>query len=136
MSGKEPLKCKIVLIGEKGVGKTSIIDRYVRNNFMLELLSTAGLCYTEKTVLIKDYNQSIKFEIWDTAGQEKYRSLAKVFYTNGDAIILIYDITERRSFEEIKNYWINEIKANISTKPSNSQIYNIIIFYSICTRGK
>ena len=71
-------------------------------------------------VFIKDYNQSIKFEIWDTAGQEKYRSLAKVFYTNRDAIILIYDITERRSFKEIKKYWINEIKDNTSSKQSNS----------------
>jgi len=120
MSEKESLQCKVVLIGETRVGKTSIINRYISDNFSSSLSPTPGASFTAKTVFIKDYNQSIKFEIWDTAGQEKYRSLAKVFYTNRDAIILIYDITERRSFEEIKNYWINEIKANISTKPSNS----------------
>ena len=136
MYEKKPLECKVVLIGETLVGKTSIINRYISHNFSSSLSPTPGASFTKKKGFIKDYNQSIKFEIWDTAGQEKYRKLAKIFYTNADAIILIYDITKRKSFEEIKNYWINEIKANISTKPSNSQIYNIIIFYSICTRGK
>ena len=136
MSEKESLQCKVVLIGETRVGKTSIINRYNSDKFSSSLSASPGASFTEKKGFIKDYNQSIKFEIWDTTGQEKYRSLAKVFYKNAAAIILIYDITKRKSFEEIKNYWINEIKANISTKPSNSQIYNIIIFYSICTRGK
>ena len=120
MSEKEPLQCKVVLIGEESVGKTSIINRYISDNFRSSLSPTSGASFTTKTVFIKDYIQSIKFEIWDTAGQEKYRLLARVFYKNADAIILIYDITERKSFEEIKNYWINEIKANISKKPSNS----------------
>ena len=119
MSGKEPLKCKIVLIGEKGVGKTSIIDRYVRNNFRLELLSTAGLCYTEKTVLIKDYNQSIKFEIFDTAGEERFRSIVKLYYGKSDVCIFTYDTTNRVLFEKIKNYWIKEMKASSSSTPSN-----------------
>ena len=61
----------------------------------------------------------IKFEIWDTAGQEKYRSLAKVFYKNSSACILVYDITRRNSFEELKNFWINEIKLNGSPNLSN-----------------
>ena len=120
MYEKKPLECKVVLIGETRVGKTSIINRYISDNFSSSLSPAPGANFEQKKMLIKDYNQSIKFEIWDTAGQEKYRSLAKVFYTNRDAIILIYDITERRSFEEIKKYWINEIKANISKKPSNS----------------
>ena len=120
MSEKESLQCKVVLIGETRVGKTSIINRYNSDKFSSSLSPTPGASFTEKKGFIKDYNQSIKFEIWDTAGQEKYRSLAKVFYTNADAIILIYDITKRKSLEEIKKYWINEIKANISKKPSNS----------------
>ena len=53
---------------------------------------------------------SINYEIWDTAGQEKYRALAKVFYKNAAVCILVYDITRRASFEEIKNYWIKEVK--------------------------
>ena len=120
MSEKEPLQCKVVLIGETRVGKTSIINRYISDNFSSSLSPTPGASFTAKTVFIKDYNQTIKFEIWDIAGQEKYRSLAKIYSENAAAIILIYDITERRSFEEIKKYWINEIKDNTSSKQSNS----------------
>ena len=54
--------------------------------------------------------KSIKFEIWDTAGQEKYRSLTKIFYKDAGAAILVYDITRKESFEEIQKYWINQIK--------------------------
>ena len=120
MSEKEPLQCKVVLIGETRVGKTSIINRFISDNFSSSLSPSPVASFTAKTVFIKDYNQSIKFEIWDTVGQEKYRLLERVFYTNADAIILIYDITKRKSLEEIKKYWINDIKANISKKPSNS----------------
>ena len=109
---KEALPCKVVLIGESGVGKTSIISRYISNSFNSVLASTPGANFTTKTVFLKDKNQSIKFEIWDTAGQEKYRALAKVFYKNSSVCILVYDITRRSSFEELKKYWVNEIKTN------------------------
>ena len=113
------LACKVVLIGESGVGKTSIITRYISDTFSSTLSPTSGANFTTKTVDIKEYNQKIKFEIWDTAGQEKYRSLAKVFYKNSSACILVYDITRRNSFEELKNFWINEIKLNGSPSLSN-----------------
>jgi Ras-related protein Rab-22 len=119
MSDKEAMQCKVVLIGESGVGKTSIINRYISNTFSQVLTATPGASFTTKTVFLKDYNQSIKFEIWDTAGQEKYRALAKVFYKNAAVCILVYDITRKSSFEELKNYWINEIKANDSQNLSN-----------------
>jgi small GTP-binding protein len=109
---KEALPCKVVLIGESGVGKTSIISRYISNSFNSVLASTPGANFTTKTVFLKDKNQSIKFEIWDTAGQEKYRALAKVFYKNSSVCILVYDITRRASFDELKKYWVNEIKTN------------------------
>ena len=119
MSEKESLKCKVVLIGETRVGKTSIINRYISDNFSSSLSPTPGASFTAKTVFIKDYNQSIKFEIWDTAGQEKYRALAKVFYKNAAVCILVYDIINKKSFDELKNYWINEIKANASPNLCN-----------------
>ena len=118
MSDKEALQCKVVLIGESGVGKTSIINRYIQNTFSPVLTATPGASFTTKTILLKEYNQSIKFEIWDTAGQEKYRALAKVFYKNASVCILVYDICRKKSFEELKNYWINEIKANGSSNLS------------------
>ena len=112
MSEKEALQCKVVLIGESGVGKTSIINRYISDKFSTVLTATPGASFTTKTVFLKDFNQSIKFEIWDTAWQEKYRALAKVFYKNAAVCILVYDITRKKSFDELKNYWVNEIKAN------------------------
>ena len=111
---KKALPCKVVLIGESGVGKTSIIARYMSNTFNPTIGSTPGANFTTKTVFLEDENQSIKFEIWDTAGQEKYRSLAKVFYKNASVCILVYEITRRVSFEELKKYWINELEANAS----------------------
>ena len=118
MGENEALQCKVVLIGESGVGKTSIINRYISNVFSTNLTATPGASFTTKTVFLKEYEQSIKFEIWDTAGQEKYRSLAKVFYKNAAICILVYDITRKESFDELKNYWINQIKANSSQNMS------------------
>ena len=119
MSDKAALQCKVVLIGESGVGKTSIINRYISNTFSNVLTATPGASFTSKTLFLKDYNQSIKFEIWDTAGQEKYRALAKVFYKTAAVCILVYDITRKTSFEELKNYWVNEVKANASPNMCN-----------------
>ena len=117
---KVSIPCKVVLIGESGVGKTSIISRYISNTFSSVLMATPGANFTTKTILLKDENQSIKFEIWDTAGQEKYRALAKVFYKNAAVCILVYDITRRASFEELKKYWIQELKGNASPNVSKS----------------
>jgi len=119
MSDKAALQCKVVLIGESGVGKTSIINRYISNAFSNVLTATPGASFTSKTLFLKDYNQSIKFEIWDTAGQEKYRALAKVFYKTAAVCILVYDITRKTSFEELKNYWVNEVKTNASPNMCN-----------------
>ena len=109
---KVSIPCKVVLIGESGVGKTSIISRYITNTFKSQLMSTPGANFVTKTVIMEDENQSIKFEIWDTAGQERYRALAKVFYKNAAVCVLVYDITRKSSFEELKNYWVKEIKEN------------------------
>jgi Ras-related protein Rab-22 len=106
------LTCKVVLIGESGVGKTSIISRYMTNTFKSQLMSTPGANFVKKNVIMEDEKKSINFEIWDTAGQEKYRSLAKVFYKNATVCVLVYDITRKSSFEAVKNYWIKEIKEN------------------------
>ena len=106
------LTCKVVLIGESGVGKTSIISRYITNTFKSQLMSTPGANFVTKNIILEDENQSIKFEIWDTAGQERYRALAKVFYKNAAVCVLVYDITRKTSFNELKNYWYKEIKEN------------------------
>ena len=103
--------CKVVLLGEAGVGKTSIISRYVNNTFSDVLMSTTGASFATKKVDI-DSEHKIKFQIWDTAGQERFRSLAKIFYQNAAVAVLVYDITRRDSFEKLKDFWIKELKEN------------------------
>ena len=106
------IKCKVVLIGKSGVGKTSIISRYTTNVFKESLMTTPGANFTTRQVEFPQYKKTIKFEIWDTAGQERYRSLAKVFYNNASACILVYDITNKDTFDDLINYWVPEIKEN------------------------
>ena len=111
MSDDNAKTCKVVLLGESGVGKTCIIARFINNTFEDNIMSTTGASYAGKTMSFDELNgQSIKFEIWDTAGQEKYRALTKIFYKDAGVAILVYDITRKESFAEIKNYWYNQIK--------------------------
>ena len=83
-------------------------------------------------------NQKIKFELWDTAGEEKYRAIARVFYQNSSVCILVYDITRKASFDEIKNFWINEIKQHLQDNASKIIFKNKINFnyFSLCIGRK
>ena len=119
------LKCKVVLLGKSGVGKTSIISRYTTDTFKESLMTTPGANFITKKVDFPDLKKTIKFEIWDTAGQERYRSLAKVFYNNANACILVYDITNKGSFDELINYWVPQLKENA---PKNIGMIYIFIY--------
>ena len=102
---------KVVLVGESGVGKTSIITQFIDQTFQEDIQSTTGGTFSTKSVVC-DGGKVLKFEIWDTAGQEKYRSLTTMFYKDANAAVMVYDVTRADSFEEIKNYWSNQIKDN------------------------
>ena len=104
---------KVVLLGESAVGKTSIITRFVENKFKQDVMSSLSANFISKKVEIGK-NQFIKFDIWDTAGQEKYRALTKIFYQDSKIVILVYDITNKNSFNELKNYWYEKVKENSS----------------------
>jgi small GTP-binding protein len=110
MEGKDNITCKVVLVGESGVGKTCIIQRYVNNDYNENTESTSTSTYTYKSIDYKNLNKSISFDIWDTAGQELYRALAKNFYLNASIGILVYDIRRKKSFEAIKDYWYEQLK--------------------------
>jgi len=111
LTKEDVLICKVVLLGESSVGKTCIITRFIDNLFQQDVITTTGASYATKSILYKDYhNKIIKFEIWDTAGQEKYRSLTQIFYKDAAIAILVYDITSEKSFEEMENYWYKQIK--------------------------
>ena len=103
---------KVVLIGESGVGKTSIIAQFTKGIFNQDVMSTNGATFSTKKKDFKDAKKTLSFEIWDTAGQEKYRSLAKMFFKDAAVALLVYDITTKKSFDEIKSYWMNLVKEN------------------------
>ncbi len=124
-SVKKPPSCKVVLLGDSGVGKTCIISRYISGAFDQNSPSTNGASYASKIINFEDLNKTISLDIWDTAGQEKYRSIANMVYKRSDIIILTYSIDNKKSFEEIKNFWYNEV-VNKTDCPSK----NIFLIYS------
>ena len=103
---------KVVLVGESGVGKTSIIAQFTTGQFDPDCVTSLSAQFVSKTVEYNNIQKAIKFDIWDTAGQEKYRSIAKIFYKDAKIVCLVYDITDRHSFQQIKEYWSNQIKNN------------------------
>jgi small GTP-binding protein len=103
---KAPIQVKVVLLGDSGVGKSSIVLRFVADNFKSDAEATIGASYMGK---ILPFNEKmIKFNIWDTAGQERYHSLAKMYYRDAMAAIMVYDITKRDSFDGLKR-WHKEL---------------------------
>ena len=100
---------KVVLVGESGVGKTCIIAQFTSGKFDPSTVSSLTAQFIRKTLEFPE-GKSLTFDIWDTAGQEKYRSLAKIFYKDAKAVILVYDVTNKKSFDEMKDYWYEQIK--------------------------
>ena len=101
---------KLVFVGDSGVGKTCIISRFLRGTFNSNQLTTDGASYASKTVEIPEINECLTFDIWDTAGQERYRSLTKFFFQGAKMAILVYDITRKESYENMKNDWYKQLK--------------------------
>ena len=106
----ESINCKVVLLGESAVGKTCLVERYTKSEFHDNFAPTLGGTFIEKEISYKKYNKTIKFQIWDTAGQEKYRSINKLFYSDANIAILVYDITSKTSYNEVITFWYKEIK--------------------------
>ena len=106
---EEEVGNKVVLLGEAGVGKTSIISRYIKQKFDPEYITSLTSQFLRKIVEFPD-NKKITLDIFDTSGQEKYRSVAKFYYRHARAVIFVYDITSTKSFKEMKEYWYEQIK--------------------------
>ena len=111
-SEKKTPNVKIVLLGDSVVGKTCLITRYISETFEQNTASTNGASYASKNVNYDKLKKTITLDIWDTAGQEKYKALTKFFYKDAAIAILVYDITQKQSFESIKSYWYEQVKEN------------------------
>ena len=110
MSDSEESANKLVVVGDMGVGKTCIITRFLKGTFNSNELTTDGASYASKTIEIPELNEFITFDIWDTAGQERYKSLTKFFFQGAKMAILVYDITRKESYENMKNDWYKQLK--------------------------
>ncbi|XP_077253375.1 ras-related protein RABF2b-like [Tasmannia lanceolata] len=99
---------KLVLLGDVGAGKSSLVLRFVKGQFVDFQESTIGAAFFSQTLAVND--ATVKFEIWDTAGQERYHSLAPMYYRGAAAAITVYDITSPASFARAKK-WVQELKA-------------------------
>ena len=114
MVEEEPPLYKILLLGDSTVGKTCFLLRYTDDTFLDVHMATIGLDYRLKTMILND-QKIVKVQLWDTAGQDKFRAITRNYYKGAKGIILIYDVTNIKSYENIKK-WINEIKDEISDK--------------------
>ena len=115
--------CKVVLVGDSGVGKTCINNRFIENKYSANVVPNSAASFATKNITFDEYGgKTVKFEIWDTAGQEQYRSIGKVFYKGAGGAVLIYEITNKKSFENIKEYWYKQIKE-YSPKDTNKFIF-------------
>lgn len=110
-SGSAPydMQIKLLMIGDSGVGKTCLLLRYANDSFSPTFITTIGIDFKIKNVDID--GTRIKLQIWDTAGQERFRTITTSYFRGAQGILLVYDVTDRRSFESIRN-WISQIQQH------------------------
>lgn len=106
MSSKNELSIKVLILGESKVGKSSILNRFTEKHFTENLPPTLGIDY--KIMKVDVDGTEVKLQIWDTAGQERFRSITESFYKGCHAVLLVFDITDRDSFEKTKS-WLMSI---------------------------
>ncbi len=114
MSGESNYVFKVLLLGDSTVGKTCFLMRFTENTFQEIHMSTIGLDYRFKKMPVDDGKEAT-VQIWDTAGQDRFRAITKNYYKGAHGIILIYDVTNQKTFENVRN-WVTQIRENASEK--------------------
>ncbi|PAA56421.1 hypothetical protein BOX15_Mlig012068g1 [Macrostomum lignano] len=102
---------KIIVIGSSGVGKTNLISRFTKNEFRIESQTTIGVEFSNKIVSVD--GRTVRCQIWDTAGQDRFRAVTKAFYRDSLGALLVFSISSRASFDSL-NYWLDELRQNSS----------------------
>lgn len=113
---------KVILLGDSGVGKTSLMHQYAKGHFSNQYKATIGADFLRKEVVID--NRSVTMQIWDTAGQERFQSLGVAFYRGADCCVLVYDITDKNSFASIES-WRDEFLNQAA--PSNPDNFPFVV---------
>ncbi|CAD8100530.1 unnamed protein product [Paramecium sonneborni] len=100
---------KLVIIGNSGVGKSSLLLRFADDQFSESYLTTIGVDFRFRTLPIDGKN--VKLQIWDTAGQERFRTITSAYYKGADGIVMVYDVTQGQSFDDIDKFWLHEVES-------------------------
>lgn len=114
MKSKKETLYKILILGDGSVGKTSFLTRYADNSFQESVLSTIGVDYKLKNVQLDD-GRTVKLQIWDTAGQDRFRSIAKNYYKGANGIVVVFSVIDKESFKNVRT-WISQIKEEVDEK--------------------
>ena len=114
MKSKKETLYKILILGDGSVGKTSFLTRYADNSFQESVLSTVGVDYKLKNVQLDD-GRTVKLQIWDTAGQDRFRSIAKNYYKGANGIVVVFSVIDKESFKNVRT-WISQIKEEVDEK--------------------
>ena len=105
---------KIIVIGDPAVGKTSLINRFIQDQFESEYKETIGTNILKKVVKLKE--DIVNFTMWDIAGQERWTDMRQVYYKGAAGAIIVYDVTRKISFQHVENYWYPDLKSFVETK--------------------
>ena len=112
-NSRKKLLLKVIILGDSGVGKTSLMDQYVNRKFSNQYKATIGADFLTKEITIDD--KQVTLQIWDTAGQERFQSLGVAFYRGADACVLVYDVTNQNSFKTLET-WRDEFLIQASPR--------------------
>ncbi|MCO5593721.1 hypothetical protein L7F22_047738 [Adiantum nelumboides] len=111
MATRKRTLLKVIILGDSGVGKTSLMNQYVNKKFSNQYKATIGADFLTKEVQVED--RLVTMQIWDTAGQERFQSLGVAFYRGADCCVLVYDVNVMKSFENLDN-WRNEFLIQVT----------------------
>jgi len=101
---------KLLMLGDSGVGKTCLFLRYCNDSFSPSMTSTIGIDFNNKKINLDGKN--VKLQVWDTAGAERFRTMTAAYYRGAHGIVLVYDVTDRRTFQSIRN-WVYQIHQHV-----------------------
>ena len=116
------LKFKMIVLGESRVGKTSLIKRYTKDQFGGVYLTTVGIDFQDKFIEIED--KKVKLQVWDTAGQERFRNVAKNYFQSSNGFLLVFDITDKESFQKLKDFWMDQLNTHAPEKAKSVLVGN------------
>jgi len=128
MASRKKQLYKIIILGDSGVGKTSLLNQYVNGRYTQQYRATVGADFMAKEVMIDD--RVVNLQIWDTAGQERFQSLGPAFYRGADCCVLVYDITNQKSFESLDS-WRDEFLMQGNPKDPENFPFIVLVINAI-----